>query len=225
MQALAGKTNRRVQGIAVGIATKIPPHNLVEVVAAMRALVQEPGLSDEQLHEFVLGPDFPTGGVLLATPGVKAAYTEGRGSVTIRSRVQIEAGQGRSDRDVIAVTELPYQVYKAALIKEIADLVDKGSLEGIADIQDESDRRGMRIAIEVKRGSDAQVVLNNLLQHSRLQMRYGANMVALVDHKPRQLTLKAMLQAFIDFRLEARAPLATRCCELRADILHARSAL
>ena len=104
------KLHRRLQGIAVGIATKIPPHNLVEVVAAMRALVQDPGLSDEQLHEFVLGPDFPTGGVLLATSGVKATYTEGRGSVTVRSRVQIEAGQGRSDRDVIAVTELPYQV-------------------------------------------------------------------------------------------------------------------
>lgn len=191
------------QGIAVGIATKIPPHNLTEVVDAMKALIADSELSNEALHAYVPGPDFPTGGLLLAGPGILSTYETGKGSMTLRSKVSIEAGRG--NREVIVVTELPYQVFKAQVITEIAELVDKGTLEGIADIQDESDRRGMRISIEVKRTADAGVVLNNLMKHTRLQTRFSANMVALVDHKPEQMTLKGMLNEFINFRVEVRS--------------------
>jgi DNA gyrase subunit A len=190
------------QGIAVGIATKIPPHNLIEVVAAMKALIEDPSLSSKALHAYMPGPDFPTGGMLLSGPGIENVYTIGKGAMTVRSKVEVEEGQGRGSRDVIVVTELPYQVYKARVISDIAELVDKGTLDGIADIQDESDRRGMRIAIEVKRSADTSVVLNNLMAHTCLQSRFSANMVALVKHKPQQMNLKQMLQEFIDFRVE-----------------------
>jgi DNA gyrase subunit A len=195
------------QGIAVGIATKIPPHNLREVVSACLALIKKPSMSDRELMEHVLGPDFPTGGILLSGPGIESTYGTGKGSMTIRSKVQIEKGASR-DRDVIAITELPYQVYKASIIEEIANLVEKGTLTGIADIQDESDRQGMRIAIEVKKTSDPQVVLNNLFKHTRLQTRFSANMVALVDAVPEQMTLRRMLETFITFRFEVRHPFA-----------------
>jgi DNA gyrase subunit A len=129
------------QGIAVGIATKIPPHNLREVVEATKALIRDPTLSDDALCEFVPGPDFPTGGILLSTPGVRSVYTSGKGTMTIRSRIVVEEGKGESGRDLIVVTELPYQVYKAAAIMEIAKLVEEGTVAGIVDIRDESDRR------------------------------------------------------------------------------------
>ncbi|MFO1171443.1 MAG: DNA gyrase subunit A [Hyphomicrobiaceae bacterium] len=187
-------------GIAVGMATNIPPHNLVEVIAACTALMDNPELADEDLLSIVPGPDFPTGGIILGRAGIRSAYLKGRGSIMLRGRVEIE--EIRKDREAIIVTEIPYQVNKENLIEKIADLVREKKIEGISNIWDESNREGMRIVIELKRDAMADVVLNQLYRFSALQSSFGANMVALTGGRPETMTLRDMLVAFIQFREE-----------------------
>ncbi len=191
-------------GIAVGMATNIPPHNLGELVDGAIALVRDPDLDDAQLFQYIPGPDFPTGGTILGRAGIRDAYRTGRGSITMRGVAEIETleQRGRPDRDAIIITELPYQTNKAALIEKIAEMVNEKRLEGISDIRDESDREGMRVVIELKRDAYPRVVLNNLYKHTPIQMNFGANMVALVGGEPQLLSLKQMLQTFLDFRVE-----------------------
>lgn len=191
-------------GIAVGMATNIPPHNLGELIDGLVALIQDPEITDIQLIKYIPGPDFPTGGQILGTTSIKEAYTTGRGSITMRGVARIETVEqrGRPDREAIIVTELPYQTNKAALIEKIAELVNDKRLEGIADIRDESDRDGMRIVIELKRDAYPRVVLNNLYKQTPLQANFGANMLALVNGEPQLLTLKQFLSVFLDFRIE-----------------------
>ena len=187
-------------GIAVGMATNIPPHNLVEVIDASIALMDNPELGDDELLTIVPGPDFPTAGIILGRAGIRSAYLKGRGSILLRGRVEIE--EIRKDREAIIVTEIPYQVNKEALIVKIADLVREKRIEGISDIWDESNREGMRIVIELKRDAMADVVLNQLYRFSSLQSSFGANMVALTGGRPETMTLRDMLVAFIQFREE-----------------------
>ncbi|MBW4618647.1 MAG: DNA gyrase subunit A [Cyanosarcina radialis HA8281-LM2] len=191
-------------GIAVGMATNIPPHNLGEVIDGLVALIQNPEIGDRELMQYIPGPDFPTGGQILGTAAIKEAYTTGRGSITMRGVAEIETieHRGRPDREAIIVTELPYQTNKAALIEKIAELVNDKRLEGIADIRDESDRDGMRIVIELKRDAYPRVVLNNLYKQTPIQANFGANMLALVNGEPQLLTIKQFLQVFLDFRIE-----------------------
>jgi DNA gyrase subunit A len=191
-------------GIAVGMATNIPPHNLGEVVNGLIALIENPEINDIQLMQYIPGPDFPTGALIIGGSGIKEAYTTGRGSITMRGVAQIETVEQRNrpDREAIIITELPYQTNKAALIERIAELVNDKKLEGIADIRDESDRDGMRIVIELKRDAYPKVVLNNLYKQTPLQANFGANMLALVNGEPQILTLKQFLQVFLDFRIE-----------------------
>lgn len=192
-------------GIAVGMATNIPPHNLGELIEGLVALIHNPDLSDTDLMRYIPGPDFPTGGQILGVTGIREAYTSGRGSITMRGIATIETVEhrGRPDRDAIIITELPYQTNKAALIERIADMVNDKKLEGIADIRDESDRDGMRIVIELKRDAYPRVVLNNLYKQTPLQANFGANMLALVNGEPQLLTIKQFLSVFLDFRVEA----------------------
>ncbi|MCC0041566.1 MAG: DNA gyrase subunit A [Rhodobiaceae bacterium] len=185
-------------GIAVGMATNIPPHNLGEIVDATMALIDDPTIGIEELIRIVPGPDFPTGGIILGQAGARSAYETGRGSVVIRGRVDIE--EVRKERQALIVTEIPYQVNKALMIERIAELVRDKRVEGIADIRDESDRDGMRVVIELKRDAVADVVLNQLYRFSPLQNSFGCNMVALNGGRPEQLNLKDMLSAFIAFR-------------------------
>ena len=187
-------------GIAVGMATNIPPHNLNEVVDAAVAMIDNPDISDLDLLDIVPGPDFPTGGVILGRAGSKAALLLGRGSVIMRGRATIE--EVRKDRPAIIVTEIPYQVNKSVMIERIADLVREKKLEGIADIRDESNREGIRVVIELKRDAAADVVLNQLYRHSQLQTSFGVNMLALKGGRPQQMTLKSVLSTFLDFREE-----------------------
>ncbi|HEY9826558.1 MAG TPA: DNA gyrase subunit A [Stenomitos sp.] len=191
-------------GIAVGMATNIPPHNLGELVDGLVALIHDPELTDADLIRYIPGPDFPTGGQILGTSGIREAFTTGRGSITMRGVASIETieHRGRPDREAIIVTELPYQTNKAALIEKIAELVNDKRLEGISDIRDESDRDGMRIVIELKRDAYPQVVLNNLFKQTPLQSNFGANMLALVNGEPQLLTLKRFLSVFLAFREE-----------------------
>lgn len=192
-------------GIAVGMATNIAPHNLGELIDGLVALIHNPELSDIQLMQYIPGPDFPTGGQILGTTGIKEAYTTGRGSICMRGVAAIETieHRGRPDREAIVITELPYQTNKAALIEKIAEMVNEKRLEGIADIRDESDRDGMRIVIELKRDAYPRVVLNNLYKQTPLQANFGANMLALVNNDPQLLTIKQFLEVFLDFRIEA----------------------
>ncbi|MEI6381658.1 MAG: DNA topoisomerase (ATP-hydrolyzing) subunit A [Cyanobacteriota bacterium ELA615] len=192
-------------GIAVGMATNIPPHNLGELIDGLVALIRNPELTDTELMKYIPGPDFPTGGQILGRSGIKETYTTGRGSITLRGVAQVETieNKGRPDREAIIVTELPYQTNKAALIEKIAELVNDKKIEGIADIRDESDRDGMRIVIELKRDAYARVVLNNLYKQTAIQSNFGANMLALVNERPRLLTLKDFLSVFLDFRVDA----------------------
>ncbi|NMG06197.1 DNA topoisomerase (ATP-hydrolyzing) subunit A [Brasilonema sp. UFV-L1] len=192
-------------GIAVGMATNIPPHNLGELIDGLVALIQNPEITDTQLMQYIHGPDFPTGSQILGTAAIKEAYTTGRGSITMRGVATIETieQRGRPDREAIIITELPYQTNKAALIEKIAEMVNEKRIEGIADIRDESDRDGMRIVIELKRDAYPKVVLNNLYKQTPLQANFGANMLALVNGEPQILTLKQFLQVFLDFRVEA----------------------
>jgi DNA gyrase subunit A len=190
-------------GIAVGMATNIPPHNLGEVVDGLIALIDRPTLTDERLFELIPGPDFPTGGEIIAKKGIHDAYRTGRGSIPIRGIThfeEIRPGRGRQRRTAIIVTELPYQVNKAGWIEKVADLVNNGRLDGIADIRDESDRDGMRVVIELKRESQPEVVLAALYRQTPLQNNFGAIMLALDNSQPRQLSLREILQAFLDFR-------------------------
>ena len=192
-------------GIAVGMATNIPPHNLGELIDGLVALIYNPELTDIQLMQYIPGPDFPTGAQILGTTGIREAYTTGRGSITMRGVAEIETVEqrGRPEREAIIITQLPYQTNKAALIEKIAEMVNDKRLEGIADIRDESDRDGMRIVIELKRDAYPRVVLNNLYKQTPVQANFGANMLALVNGEPQLLTLKQFLNVFLDFRIEA----------------------
>jgi DNA gyrase subunit A len=191
-------------GIAVGMATNIPPHNLGELLDGLVALIQNPDLTDADLMQYIPGPDFPTGGQILGTSGIRDAYTTGRGSITMRGIAAIETleQRGRPDREAIIITELPYQTNKAAMIERIAEMVNEHRLEGISDIRDESDRDGMRIVIELRRDAYARVVLNNLYKQTPLQTNFGVNMLALVNGEPQLLGLRQSLQVFLDFRIE-----------------------
>ncbi|MEM9248441.1 MAG: DNA gyrase subunit A [Pseudomonadota bacterium] len=207
-------------GIAVGMATNIPPHNLGEVVDATLALIEEPDLSTEQLMDYVQGPDFPTGGVILGRSGIRKAYMEGRGSVIVRAKVRIE--EIRKDRYAIILDEIPYQVNKASMIEKIAELVREKRLEGIAHVQDESDRVGVRVVIELKRDATPEVVLNQLYRFTPMQTSFGCNMLALNGGRPEQLTLRDFLTHFIAFREEVvarRTAYELRKARERAHIL------
>ena len=187
-------------GIAVGMATNIPPHNLGEVVDATLALIDEPDLTSEQLIDYIPGPDFPTGGLMLGRSGARKAYLEGRGSVIIRAKTRVE--EIRKDRYAIVVDEIPYQVNKAAMIEKIAEAVREKRIEGVSHVQDESDRNGVRVVIELKRDATAEVVLNQLFRFTPMQTYFGCNMLALNGGRPEQLTLRRFLTSFIDFREE-----------------------
>ncbi|MBV6622858.1 MAG: DNA topoisomerase (ATP-hydrolyzing) subunit A [Rivularia sp. (in: Bacteria)] len=190
-------------GIAVGMATNIPPHNLGEIVDGLIALIDNPNLSDEKLFKIIPGPDFPTGGEIVGKDGIKEAYTTGRGGILLRGVASIEevpTGRGNKRRTAIVVTELPYQVNKAGWIEKVADLVNQGRLTGIGDIRDESDRDGMRVVIELKRDTNPQEVLYYLYQQSALQTTFGAILLGLINGQPRQLSLRQLLQEFLDFR-------------------------
>ncbi len=190
-------------GIAVGMATNVPPHNLGEVVDGLIALIDDSDLSDERLRSIIPAPDFPTGGEIVSTDGIAEAYTQGRGSIVMRGVAKIEqvpTAQRRRTKTAIVVTELPFQVNKASWIEKTASLVNAGRLEGISDIRDESDREGIRVVIELKREASPQVVLHHLYQQTDLMSKFGAIFLALVDSQPRQLTLKQILQEFLNFR-------------------------
>ncbi|QFT81038.1 DNA gyrase subunit A [Roseovarius sp. THAF27] len=185
-------------GIAVGMATNIPPHNLGEVIDATLALIENPDLSSEQLIEYIPGPDFPTGGIMLGRSGARKAYIEGRGSVIVRAKTRIE--EIRKDRYAIVIEEIPYQVNKSAMIEKIAETVREKRIEGITHVQDESDRHGVRVVVELKRDATAEVVLNQLFRFTPMQTHFGCNMLALNGGRPEQLTLYGFLSAFISFR-------------------------
>ena len=207
-------------GIAVGMATNIPPHNMGEVVDALLALIDDPEIEIEGLMEHIPGPDFPTAGIINGVGGIHLAYRTGRGRVRMRARAEIEVAD--NGREAIAVTEIPYQVNKARLIEKIAELVKEKKLEGISELRDESDKDGMRIYIEVKRGESAEVVLNNLYQQTQMESVFGINMVALVDGRPQLLNLKQILQAFVRHRREVvtrRTIFELRKARARAHIL------
>ena len=190
-------------GIAVGMATNIPPHNLGEVVDATLALIDDPDMTSEQLMEHVPAPDFPTGGVILGRSGARKAYLEGRGSVIIRAKTRIE--EIRKDRYAIVLDEIPYQVNKASMIEKIADLVREKKVEGVASVQDESDRIGVRVVIELKKDATPDVVLNQLYRFTPMQTSFGCNMLALNGGRPEQLTLRDFLTYFVQFREEVVA--------------------
>ncbi|HEX4852611.1 DNA gyrase subunit A [Arenimonas sp.] len=208
-------------GIAVGMATNIPPHNLGEVIDATIALIDDPDTSIGDLMQYVPGPDFPTAGIINGAAGIHAAYHTGRGRVRMRAKAEVEVNEDNG-REAIIVTELPYQVNKARLIEKIAELVKEKKLEGISELRDESDKDGMRIFIEVKRGDSAEVVLNNLYLQTPMESVFGINMVALVDGRPQVLNLKQMLEAFIRHRREVvtrRTIFELRKARARAHIL------
>ncbi len=192
-------------GIAVGMATNIPPHNLGEVIDGLIALIDRPNLSNEKLFDLIPGPDFPTGAEIIDTQGIHDAYRTGRGGIPIRgiaSFEEIQPGRGKRSRQAIVVTELPYQVNKASWITKIASLVNQGRIDGISDIRDESDRDGMRVVIELKREAQPQLILNDLYKMTPLQTNFGALMLAIEDGQPRQLSLREILEAFLTFREE-----------------------
>jgi len=190
-------------GIAVGMATNIPPHNLGEVIKATLALIETPDLTTEELIEYVPGPDFPTGGIMLGRTGARKAYLEGRGSVIVRSKTRVE--EIRKDRYAIVIDEIPYQVNKASMIEKIAEQVREGKIEGVAHVQDESDRNGVRVVIELKRDATPEVVLNQCFRFTPMQTYFGCNMLALNGGRPETLTLRRFLTSFIAFREEVVA--------------------
>ncbi len=207
-------------GIAVGMATNIPPHNMGEVVNALLALIDDPSIDIDGLMEHIPGPDFPTAGIINGVGGIHLADRTGRGRVRMRARAEIEVAD--NGREAIAVTEIPYQVNKARLIEKIAELVKEKKLEGISELRDESDKDGMRIYIEVKRGESAEVVLNNLYAQTQMESVFGINMVALVDGRPKLLNLKEILEAFVRHRREVvtrRTIFELRKARNRAHIL------
>ncbi len=190
-------------GIAVGMATNIPPHNLGEVVDATLAMIDDPAIDDEALLEIVPGPDFPTGGLIMGHAASRKALLEGRGSVIMRAKTEIELG--KNDREKIIITEIPYQVNKAAMVTKIAELVREKKIEGISDLRDESDRHGVRVVIEIKKDASGDVVLNQLFRYSQLQTSFPVNMLALNGGRPEMMTLRKVLQCFIAFREEVVA--------------------
>jgi DNA gyrase subunit A len=209
-------------GIAVGMATNIPPHNLGEVVDGLIHLIQHPNASLDKIMEFIPGPDFPTGGAIFNRPGIKDAYREGRGSIQLRAQTKIERGAEKNEKDRIVVTELPYAVNKAQLLETIAELVNAKKIEGIADLRDESDREGIRVVIEVKRGELPEIVLNNLYKHTAMQTSFGIIMLAIVDKQPKVLTLVEMMKYFISHRqdiIKRRTRFDLKKAEARAHIL------
>ena len=213
-------------GIAVGMATNIPPHNLIEVVNACIALLQDENLSVEQLIEYIPGPDFPTAGIINGSQGIHEAYRTGRGRIYMRARSHIESDE-KSGQDTIVITELPYQVNKARLQEKIAELVKDKKLTGIRELRDESDKDGMRLVIELRRGEVPEVILNNLYQFTAIQSVFGINLVALDDGQPRLMTLKGMLDAFIRHRREVvirRTLFELRKARARAHILEGLAA-
>lgn len=208
-------------GIAVGMATNIPPHHLGETIDAVLAVSKNPDITvDEIMESYLPGPDFPTAGQILGRSGIRKAYETGKGSITIRSKSNIE--QGKNDKETIIVTELPYQVNKAKLIEKIAELVRDKKIDGITDLRDESDRNGMRIVIELRRDANANVVLNNLYKHTSLQTTFGINMLALVDGRPKVLTIKQCLEYYLEHQKEIikrRTAFELNKAEARAHIL------
>jgi DNA gyrase subunit A len=208
-------------GIAVGYATSIPTHNLAEVVDGLMLVLENPEVTIEQLMKKIPGPDFPTAGFIYGKQGIKDAYKTGRGLLSLRAKAVIETDE-RTERDRIIVTEIPYQVNKARLIEKIAELIQDKKLEGISDLRDESDRDGMRIVIELKRGEIPLIILNNLYKHTQLQTTFGVIMLALVNNRPSVLTLKQILEAFVEHRREVvvrRTAFQLRKAEERAHIL------
>ncbi len=207
-------------GIAVGMATNIPPHNLCEVVDGLVLMIDNPKVKPEELMKIIKAPDFPTGGIIYGYDGVKEAYLTGRGRVVIRAKANIETL--KNDRENIIISELPYQVNKAALIEKIAELVRDGKLEGISNIRDESDRDGMRVVIETKRDGQPAVILNNLFKHTSMQVTFGVIMLALVNGAPKVLTLQQMMEHFLDHRMDVlirRTKFDLDAAERRAHIL------
>ncbi|HSI88568.1 MAG TPA: DNA gyrase subunit A, partial [Pyrinomonadaceae bacterium] len=211
------------EGIAVGMATKIPPHNLTEILDACVAVIKNPGITVDELIKIVPGPDFPTAGFIYGREEIHRAYREGRGVIQMRAKAGIDRiGRGDRERDAVVVTELPYQVNKAKLIEKIAELVHEKRLEGISEIRDESNREGIRVVIELKRDAVPQVILNKLYKLTPLQSSFGIISIAIVDGQPKLLTLKAMLEAFIAFRREVvrrRTEFDLRKAQARAHIL------
>ncbi|MCS6999495.1 MAG: DNA gyrase subunit A [Bacteroidota bacterium] len=208
------------EGIAVGMSTKIPPHNLREIVAALQALITNPSISDEELLQYVKAPDFPTGGIIYGYEGVREAYLTGRGSIQVRARATIEVA--KSGKESIIITEIPFGVTKASLIEKIAELVRNKALDGITDIRDESDRDGIRIVLELRRDAIPRVILNNLYKKTQLQTTFAANMIALVGGRPKLLTLRELLEQFLLFRNEVvvrRTQYELEQAERRAHIL------
>ncbi|MCP9886891.1 DNA topoisomerase 4 subunit A [Cyanobium sp. ATX 6A2] len=212
-------------GIAVGMATSIPPHNLGEIVDALIALVRKPELPDAKLLELVPGPDFPTGGEVLTGSGVRDTYLSGRGSIPMRGVAhfeEVQPGKGRHRRSAVVVTELPYQLSKAGWIEKLAELVNDGKVGGIADIRDESDRDGMRVVVELRRDANPEQVLADLQRRTALQSNFGAILLALVDGQPVQLSLRQLLQRFLEYRehtLIRRTRHALRKCEDRLEVV------
>ncbi|MFA5177636.1 MAG: DNA gyrase subunit A, partial [Candidatus Omnitrophota bacterium] len=185
-------------GIAVGMATNIPPHNLNEVADAIIYLIDHPEAEVKDLMHYIKGPDFPTGGLICGKSGIKDAYTTGRGKLLIRSRATVE--HQKNGKDLIIITEIPYQVQKSGLIESIAALVDDKKIEGISDIRDESDKDGMRIVVELKRDIESQIVLNQLFKHTQLEASFGIIMLALVDNRPKVLNLRQALDCYVEHR-------------------------
>ncbi len=207
-------------GIAVGMATNIPPHNLTEVIDGIIALIKDPKLPIEKIMKYIKAPDFPTGGIIWGYDGVKEAYTTGRGKIIVRAKANIEVG--KSDRESIILTELPYQVNKASLIETIANLVRDKKIEDISDIRDESDKDGLRVVIDLKRAAAANVILNNLYKHTQMQVTFGIIMLSLVNGEPKELKLNEMMSYFIDHRLKVivrRTKFDLDAAERRAHIL------
>lgn len=208
-----------VSGIAVGMATNIPPHNLGEVVEGVQAIIKNPDISSLELMDYIKGPDFPTAGYILGRSGIRQAYTTGRGSVTMRARTNIEEHNNKAR---IVVEELPYQVNKARLVEKIAELVREKRIDGITDLRDESDRTGMRVVIELRRDVNPSVVLNNLYKHTALQSTFGINMLAIVNNEPKILTLKEALSHYLQHQIEVvrrRTEFDLKKAEARAHIL------
>ncbi|MED4921990.1 DNA gyrase subunit A [Weizmannia sp. CD-2023] len=207
-------------GIAVGMATNIPPHQLGEVIDGILALSKDPDITIQELMEYIPGPDFPTAGLIVGRSGIRRAYETGRGSITLRARVEIE--QRSNGKESIIVTELPYQVNKAKLIERIAELVHEKRIDGITDLRDESDRNGMRMVIEVRRDANANVILNNLYKHTAMQTTFGINLLALVAGQPKVLNLKQALKFYLDHQEEVirrRTAFELKKAEARAHIL------
>lgn len=208
-----------LSGIAVGMATNIPPHNLSEVINGVQALIKDPGLTPIDLMEYIHGPDFPTAGLIMGREGIRQAYMTGRGSVVMRARAEIEENNGKAR---IVVNEIPYQVNKARLVEKIAELVRDKKIDGITDLRDESDRNGMRVVVELRRDVTPSVVLNNLYRHTQMQVNFGVNMLALVNQEPRVLNLRDVLHYYIEHQVEVirrRTQFELNKAEARAHIL------